>query len=46
MMLHIPNVFTPEQVARCKDVMMKAAWVDGNVTAGPEVWGSGKVAIA
>jgi PKHD-type hydroxylase len=34
MMLHIPNVLTPEQVARCRDVMIKAEWVDGNVTAG------------
>ena len=34
MMLHIPNVLTPEQVARCRDVMVKADWVDGNVTAG------------
>ena len=34
MMLHIPEVLTPEQVARCNDVMMKADWVDGNVTAG------------
>jgi PKHD-type hydroxylase len=40
MMLHIPNVLTPEQVARCKDVMVKAAWVDGNVTAGHQ---AGKV---
>ena len=34
MMLHIPNVLTPEQVARCREVMVKADWVDGNVTAG------------
>ena len=34
MMVHIPNVLTPEQVARCRDVMTKADWVDGNVTAG------------
>ena len=34
MMLHIPEVLTPEQVARCRDVMTKAEWVDGNVTAG------------
>lgn len=34
MMVHIPRVLTPEQVARCRDVMTKAAWVDGNVTAG------------
>jgi PKHD-type hydroxylase len=34
MMVHIPNVLAPEQVARCRDVMVKAAWVDGRVTAG------------
>jgi PKHD-type hydroxylase len=34
MMLHIPEVLTPDQVARCRDVMTKAEWVDGNVTAG------------
>ena len=34
MMVHIPDVLTPDQVARCRDVMVKADWVDGNVTAG------------
>jgi PKHD-type hydroxylase len=34
MMLHVPEVLTPEQVARCRDVMLKAEWVDGNITAG------------
>ena len=34
MMVHIPNVLAPEQVARCRDVMVKAEWVDGRVTAG------------
>jgi PKHD-type hydroxylase len=34
MMVHIPNVLTAEQVARCRDVMQRAAWVDGRVTAG------------
>ena len=34
MMVHIPNVLTPDQVARCREVMIKADWVDGNVTAG------------
>lgn len=34
MMVHIPKVLTPEQVARCREVMEKAAWVDGNVTSG------------
>jgi len=34
MMIHVPNVLTSGQVARCRDVMDKAAWVDGRVTAG------------
>ena len=34
MMVHIPDVLTKEQVARCRNVMLKAAWVDGRVTAG------------
>src|ERR1700750_2864781 len=34
MMIHIPKVLTSEQVARCRAVMEKAAWVDGRVTAG------------
>jgi len=34
MMVHIPNVLTPEQVARCREVMTRADWVDGNVTSG------------
>ena len=34
MMVHIPKVLAPEQVARCRDVMVKAEWVDGRVTAG------------
>ena len=34
MMVHIPKVLSAEQVARCRDVMTRAAWVDGRVTAG------------
>jgi PKHD-type hydroxylase len=34
MMVHVPNVLTAEQVARCREVMQKASWVDGRVTAG------------
>jgi PKHD-type hydroxylase len=34
MMVHIPNVLTPEQVGRCREVMQKASWVDGRATAG------------
>lgn len=34
MMVHIPNVLTADQIARCRDVMQRASWVDGRVTAG------------
>ncbi|AGC45280.1 Iron-uptake factor PiuC [Myxococcus stipitatus DSM 14675] len=34
MMLHIPNVLTAAEVARCRTVMEKADWTDGRVTAG------------
>ena len=34
MMVHIPKVLAPEQVARCRDIMVKAEWVDGRATAG------------
>ena len=34
MMVHIPKVLAPDQVARCRAVMERAAWVDGRVTAG------------
>jgi len=34
MMIHIPGVLNADQVARCRDVMTRAAWVDGRVTAG------------
>ncbi|NTX67531.1 Fe2+-dependent dioxygenase [Myxococcus sp. CA051A] len=34
MMLHIPNVLTAPEVARCRAVMEQADWTDGKVTAG------------
>jgi PKHD-type hydroxylase len=34
MMVHIPAVLTPEQVARCRAVMEKGEWIDGRITAG------------
>jgi PKHD-type hydroxylase len=34
MMVHVPNVLTPEHVARCRQVFDRAAWADGRVTAG------------
>jgi PKHD-type hydroxylase len=33
-LLHIPNVLTDAQVARCRELMAAATWVDGRVTAG------------
>ena len=36
MMVHVPEVLSPQQVARCREVMEKAAWVDGRATAGPQ----------
>jgi PKHD-type hydroxylase len=34
MLVHIPNVLTPEQVAHCRARIDQAQWVDGNVTSG------------
>jgi PKHD-type hydroxylase len=34
MLLHVPKVLTEVQVARCRELMERAAWVDGRVTAG------------
>ncbi|MCE9670159.1 Fe2+-dependent dioxygenase [Myxococcus stipitatus] len=34
MMVHIPNVLTATEVAHCREVMEKADWVDGRITAG------------
>ncbi len=34
MMLHIPNVLTPDQVLRCRAMFERVQWVDGRTTAG------------
>ena len=34
MLLHVPKVLTDAQVARCRELMGRASWVDGRVTAG------------
>jgi PKHD-type hydroxylase len=34
MLLHVPKVLTEAQVARCRELMTRASWVDGRVTAG------------
>jgi PKHD-type hydroxylase len=34
MLLHVPEVLTEAQVARCRELMARAIWVDGRATAG------------
>jgi PKHD-type hydroxylase len=36
MLLHVENVLTPDQVARCRETLRAEAWVDGRVTAGEQ----------
>jgi PKHD-type hydroxylase len=36
MLLHVPNVLTPEQVASGRQLLESATWVDGKVTAGAQ----------
>ena len=34
MMVHIPRVLSPEQVAECRQLLQQAQWIDGKATAG------------
>jgi PKHD-type hydroxylase len=34
MIVQIPNVLNAEQIARCRQVMHRASWIDGRITAG------------
>ncbi|MGA7673563.1 MAG: Fe2+-dependent dioxygenase [Rhizomicrobium sp.] len=34
MLLHIPNVLTPDELAQCRELLASAPWEDGRVTAG------------
>lgn len=36
MLVHIPEVLTPAEVAHCRSVLEKTRWVDGRVTAGQQ----------
>ncbi|WP_395495670.1 Fe2+-dependent dioxygenase [Acetobacter sp. KSO5] len=36
MLVHIPNVLTPEEVSYCRARLEKSEWVDGKVTAGDQ----------
>jgi len=34
MLVHIPEVLTPDEVSHCRAVMQRADWADGRITAG------------
>ena len=34
MIVQVPNVLNAEQLARCREMMNRASWIDGGVTAG------------
>ena len=34
MLVHVPEVLTEAQVARCRELMARATWIDGRATAG------------
>jgi PKHD-type hydroxylase len=34
MIVQVPHVLIPEEVAHCREVMTRASWIDGRVTAG------------
>jgi PKHD-type hydroxylase len=36
MLLRIPQLLSPDELAQCRARLAKAAWVDGRVTAGPQ----------
>ncbi len=36
MLVHIPDVLTPEEVQHCRQVLESSRWVDGRVTAGDQ----------
>ncbi|MFW7270147.1 Fe2+-dependent dioxygenase [Gluconacetobacter sp. Hr-1-5] len=36
MLLHIPQVLTPDELAYCRRVLDSTAWIDGKVTAGDQ----------
>ncbi len=36
MLIHIPNVLTPEELQNVRSIIEQAAWVDGKATAGDQ----------
>lgn len=42
MMVRVPSVLTADEVARCREALARAEWVDGKVTAGEQSAGAKK----
>src|ERR1700749_1966455 len=42
MLVHVPGLLSPQEVAHCRDVLAKADWVDGKITAGAQSAGTKK----
>jgi PKHD-type hydroxylase len=36
MLMHIPEVLSPDELHRCRQIIVEAGWVDGNITAGSQ----------
>lgn len=36
MLLHVPAVLSPEALTRCRELLARAEWVDGRITAGTQ----------
>lgn len=36
MILHIPNVLNQNQIKECRELLNKADWIDGKLTAGSQ----------
>ncbi|RDI99164.1 Fe2+-dependent dioxygenase [Dyella solisilvae] len=36
MLLHVADVLTQDELAQCREMLLRAAWVDGRVTAGQQ----------
>ena len=44
MMIQIPDVLTPDEVAHCRAVLDAAEWIDGNATSGFQAAAAGSCA--
>jgi len=46
MIVPVPSILNPQQIAHCREVMNRANWVDGRVTAGHQSDGQGQSSVA